>query len=214
SSVMPPPPAARQRILDAARRRFAADGVYAATLEEVRRDAGVSVGAVYHHFPDKERLAEAVWLDALERYQAGFLEALRAHPDARGGVMAAVEHHLRWVAAHRDDAALLLSARPAAAAARNRAFFAAVRAWWPERGADRAVVTLHEPERLNALSAAVVRQLRDALEDLAADPAIRAVVLTGADPGFSAGGDLEMMKAAVGRLRDPADEAGTTDIWR
>ncbi|TMM02368.1 MAG: enoyl-CoA hydratase/isomerase family protein [Actinobacteria bacterium] len=83
-----------------------------------------------------------------------------------------------------------------------------------ERGADRAVVTLHEPERLNALSAAVVRQLRDALEDLAADPAIRAVVLTGADPGFSAGGDLEMMKAAVGRLRDPADEAGTTDIWR
>src|SRR5439155_1682519 len=49
-----------------------------------------------------------------------------------------------------------------------------------ERGGDRAVVTLREPERLNALSAALVRQLREALEDLAADPAIRAVVLTGA----------------------------------
>jgi len=147
---MPPAPAARERILDAARRRFAADGVYAATLEDVRRDAGLSVGAVYHHFPDKERLAEAVWLDALERYQAGFLEALRAHPDARGGVMAAVEHHLRWVAAHRDDAALLLSARPAAAAARNRAFFAAVRAWWQEHAAAGALRE-HDLDLVHAL---------------------------------------------------------------
>src|SRR4051812_50159201 len=83
-----------------------------------------------------------------------------------------------------------------------------------ERGADRARVTLAEPERLNALSAAVVRQLRDALESLAADPAIRAIVLTGEDPGFSAGGDLEMMDAAVARRRDPGDEAGTTDNRR
>jgi len=83
-----------------------------------------------------------------------------------------------------------------------------------ERRGDRALVTLHEPERLNALSAALVRQLRAALGDLAADRAIRAVVLTGADPGFSAGGDLEMMDSAIARLHDPADEAGTTDIWR
>src|SRR4051812_50092433 len=83
-----------------------------------------------------------------------------------------------------------------------------------DRRADRALVTLAEPERLNALSAAVVRQLRDALESLAADPDVRAIVLTGQDPGFSAGGDLEMMDAAVSRLRDADDEAGTTDIWR
>src|SRR3954449_6335689 len=100
-------PTARDRILGAARTRFAADGVYAATLDDVRRDAGVSVGAIYHHFADKERLAEAVWLDALERYQAGFLAALRAHDGAREAVIAAVEHHLAWVAANRDDAALL-----------------------------------------------------------------------------------------------------------
>jgi AcrR family transcriptional regulator len=123
-------PSARERILDAARARFAADGVYSATLEEVRGDAGVSVGAIYHHFPDKERLAEAVWLDALGRYQAAFLAALEGSTSAREGVVAAVEGHLAWVAAHRDDAALLFSARPAAARAPNRAFFAAVRRWW------------------------------------------------------------------------------------
>src|SRR3954468_22821628 len=123
---------ARDRILAAARTRFAADGVYGATLDQVREDAQVSVGAIYHHFPDKERLAEAVWLDALERYQTGFLAALEASATAREGVEAAVEHHLSWVAGHRDDAALLFSARPAAAREPNRPFFRTVRAWWRE----------------------------------------------------------------------------------
>jgi AcrR family transcriptional regulator len=129
-------PPARERILAAARTRFAGDGVYGATLDDVRRDAGVSVGAIYHHFPDKERLAEAVWLDALTRYQDGFLAALREHPGARDGVVGAVHHHLAWVAAHREDAALLFSARPARARERNRPFFRGVRAWWREHAAE------------------------------------------------------------------------------
>src|SRR4051794_28389769 len=130
--------AARARILAAARTRFASDGVYAATLDDVRREAGVSVGAVYHHFPDKDRLAEAVWLDALERYQAGFLDVLRqrAGAGARAGVEGAVAYHLRWVAAHREDAILLFSARPSTAREPNRAFFRAVRAWWREHAAE------------------------------------------------------------------------------
>lgn len=80
-----------------------------------------------------------------------------------------------------------------------------------DRSGDRAVVTLDEPDRLNVLSAPLVRQLRHTLEDLAADNDIRAVVLTGADPGFSAGGDLRMMRAAV-ESRYQAE--GTADVWR
>jgi len=80
-----------------------------------------------------------------------------------------------------------------------------------ERGEDRAVVTLCEPERLNVLSAPLVRQLRRTLEELTHDPAVRSIVLTGADPGFSAGGDLRMMESAIEHL---ADGPGTTDIWR
>ncbi|KUI48533.1 enoyl-CoA hydratase [Mycobacterium sp. GA-1199] len=80
-----------------------------------------------------------------------------------------------------------------------------------EHRGDRAVVTLDEPRRLNVLSAPLVRQLRRALADLDADPGIRSVVLTGADPGFSAGGDLRMMDAAIDRLDAPE---GAADIWR
>jgi 2-(1,2-epoxy-1,2-dihydrophenyl)acetyl-CoA isomerase len=80
-----------------------------------------------------------------------------------------------------------------------------------ENRGDRAVVTLDEPDRLNVLSAPLVRQLRRALDALVADTDIRSVVLTGADPGFSAGGDLQMMRAATEQLSQPE---GVADVWR
>jgi 2-(1,2-epoxy-1,2-dihydrophenyl)acetyl-CoA isomerase len=61
------------------------------------------------------------------------------------------------------------------------------------------------------LSAGLTTQLRAALEELAADRAIRAIVLTGAGSGFSAGGDLRMMERAGDALASPE---GTADIWR
>ena len=76
---------------------------------------------------------------------------------------------------------------------------------------DRAVVTLDESDRLNVLSAPLVRQLRRALVALDADADVRTVVLTGADPGFSAGGDLKMMKVAVESL---GESEGVADVWR
>jgi 2-(1,2-epoxy-1,2-dihydrophenyl)acetyl-CoA isomerase len=79
---------------------------------------------------------------------------------------------------------------------------------------DRAVVTLCDPEKLNVLSAGLVVQLRRAFDELAADDALRSIVLTGTDPGFSTGGDLRMMQAAVERLDDPDDEDGATGPWR
>lgn len=80
-----------------------------------------------------------------------------------------------------------------------------------ERSGDRARVTLADPEKLNVLSAPLVQQLRAALEELVADRAIRAIVLTGEGPGFSAGGDLRMMDTAPEALAAPE---GSTDIWR
>src|SRR6201997_2047868 len=80
-----------------------------------------------------------------------------------------------------------------------------------EHRGDRAVVTLDEPDRLNALSAPLVRQLRCAIEALVADSGIRSVVLTGRDPGFSAGGDLQMMRTATENLGNPQ---GVADVWR
>jgi 2-(1,2-epoxy-1,2-dihydrophenyl)acetyl-CoA isomerase len=76
---------------------------------------------------------------------------------------------------------------------------------------DRAIVTLDEPARLNVLSAPLVRQFRHALEAVVVDRDVRSVVLTGSDPGFSAGGDLKMMQTATENLSRPE---GVADVWR
>ncbi|HZN91499.1 MAG TPA: enoyl-CoA hydratase-related protein [Myxococcales bacterium] len=53
------------------------------------------------------------------------------------------------------------------------------------------LLTINRPQQRNALSAAVVQQLQRWISEADADPAVRALVLTGAgDRVFSAGGDL------------------------
>lgn len=120
----------RDRLLDSALERFAANGVLATTLDQVRAGAGASVGALYHHFPDKEALYEAVRERALGHYQDGYLAELERHSDAAAAIRGTVGFHFRWCEANRPAARLLLDGRPRAAGELNREFFARVRAWW------------------------------------------------------------------------------------
>ena len=71
------------------------------------------------------------------------------------------------------------------------------------------ILTLNDPERANPLSPAMMEELTAALETTAADPSVRAVVLTGAGRHFSAGADL----AALERIATGGDEAvNRTDV--
>ena len=99
---------ARDRLLQAALVKFDADGALGATLEDIRREAGVSVGALYHHFPDKAGLAAALYAELTRAFQDGFLAELRARSGAEDGVKAGVRFYLRWVSANRTAAAFLL----------------------------------------------------------------------------------------------------------
>ena len=63
-----------------------------------------------------------------------------------------------------------------------------------ERFDGVAVITLNRPDKLNALSFPLVRELDDALTDYEADDDIKAVILTGAgERAFSAGADIHEM---------------------
>ena len=53
-----------------------------------------------------------------------------------------------------------------------------------------ALLTLHRPEKLNAMTASLVQRLHDHLDDIAVDSSVRTVILTGAGRGFCAGLDL------------------------
>jgi 2-(1,2-epoxy-1,2-dihydrophenyl)acetyl-CoA isomerase len=82
-----------------------------------------------------------------------------------------------------------------------------------ERDGAHATVTLDDPEHLNPLSAALTVQLKRALSDLANDPQVRAIVLTGRDPAFSAGGDLRLMLETAHPMVDDS-AGGATEAWR
>jgi enoyl-CoA hydratase/carnithine racemase len=53
-----------------------------------------------------------------------------------------------------------------------------------------ATLTLNRPDKLNAITRAMMTELRAQLEDIAADPAVGCVCLTGAGRCFGAGHDL------------------------
>jgi enoyl-CoA hydratase/carnithine racemase len=66
-----------------------------------------------------------------------------------------------------------------------------------------ATLTLNRPDKRNAMSDDMRSQFISALERVAADKAIRALVLTGAGKGFCAGGDISGMQK---RMNAPAGE--------
>jgi 2-(1,2-epoxy-1,2-dihydrophenyl)acetyl-CoA isomerase len=66
-----------------------------------------------------------------------------------------------------------------------------------------ATLTLNRPDRLNALSTAILDGLLEALPRLAADPGVAVVVLTGAGRGFCAGGDVKGMAEGSSQLGVP-----------
>jgi 2-(1,2-epoxy-1,2-dihydrophenyl)acetyl-CoA isomerase len=71
-----------------------------------------------------------------------------------------------------------------------------------------ANVTLNRPERLNAWNAQFGDELRDALLKDAADPSVRAVLITGAGRGFSSGADLkDMLEQAMSG--EPVPDVGS-----
>jgi len=62
-----------------------------------------------------------------------------------------------------------------------------------------ATVTLNDPKRRNAVTLPMCDQISDALDEIEADPAINALVVTGNPPAFCAGADLS-------HLGDSAEE--------
>jgi enoyl-CoA hydratase/carnithine racemase len=69
-----------------------------------------------------------------------------------------------------------------------------------------ATVTLNRPEKRNALSLEVMRELIAAFDAIGADRTVKAVILRGLGPAFSAGHDLrEMLQRSVEEYRTTFD---------
>lgn len=83
------PSAVRLRILDAARRRFYADGVRAVSADRLIEEAAVSKMTFYRHFRTKDDLVVAYLREVVAEEQAALAAARVAHPDDPAGVLRA-----------------------------------------------------------------------------------------------------------------------------
>src|SRR3954464_11221583 len=61
-----------------------------------------------------------------------------------------------------------------------------------------AVITLNRPDRLNAWIPEMQVRYFDLLEECAADPDVKVIVVTGAGRGFCAGADMEALQELAG----------------
>ena len=72
-----------------------------------------------------------------------------------------------------------------------------------EHSGGVVTVTMNRPERKNAANGTMWRELQAVFEDVAADRAVRALVLTGAGGAFCSGADLSDPSDVAGRPGDP-----------
>jgi AcrR family transcriptional regulator len=70
----------RERLLEVATAAFAAADGRAVSLESIARDAGVGIGTLYRHFPNREALVEAVYRTELADVAAAAEKLLKRYP--------------------------------------------------------------------------------------------------------------------------------------
>ena len=92
----------RARLLEEAARAFAvADGPV--SLEAIARDAGVGIGTLYRHFPNREALTEAVYRAELAEVSASAADLLTCQPPVKA-LRLWMDRYAAFVAAKRGMA--------------------------------------------------------------------------------------------------------------
>lgn len=78
------PELVRMRLLESARRLAMENGLGAVGVDAVAADAGVTKGGLFHHFPSKQALIDAVFQHLLQEFEADLEKRMAADPDEYG----------------------------------------------------------------------------------------------------------------------------------
>lgn len=90
----------RRQILEAALASFTELGFARASVDDIRRRSGASVGSIYHFFGSRDEIAAALYLEGLRNYHDGLHAYLGRKRGAESLVKGVVGYHLGWIESH------------------------------------------------------------------------------------------------------------------
>ena len=91
----------RKAILEAALKSFSTKGFTETTMEDIKRLSGASTGSIYHHFENKEMLAQALYLEGRSDLNASLLASITGKPP-REGIKDLIYAYIDWFEQHPD----------------------------------------------------------------------------------------------------------------
>ena len=100
-----------EQILDAARTLVLEAGAGAATVGAIAQASGAPTGSLYHRFGSRDALLAQLWMRAVRRSQARFVDAIASRDDPLDAAVAAALSVYDFAREERADARLLLSLR-------------------------------------------------------------------------------------------------------
>ena len=102
----------RRKILEAAAQCFGRSGFQGASISHICVEAGMSAGHLYHYFPSKEAILEAVALASLDRLQAAYENFFSGSRPASGAAVieGAIDTYIAFIEREPGFKALWLSA--------------------------------------------------------------------------------------------------------
>lgn len=101
--------ALKSRVMEVSLAHFSDVGIEQTNVGDILQDADCSVGSLYHHFGSKEGIAEALFVEGVDHFNAGLLAALLPRRTASTGIKAMVTFCCEWVTDQPQLAAFLLS---------------------------------------------------------------------------------------------------------
>jgi len=99
----------KNRVMQVALTHFAKAGIERTNVGDILKDAQCSVGSLYHHFGNKEGIAEALFIEGIRQFNGGLLAALLSRRTGETGVRAIIRYCCQWVTEQPALAAFLLS---------------------------------------------------------------------------------------------------------
>lgn len=81
NSKTPRGDALQQKVLDTCLQLFSEQGYFNTSIQDIRKAAGVSTGAIYHHFANKEHLAKSLYSTLLSRIESAISDVLQQESD-------------------------------------------------------------------------------------------------------------------------------------